>query len=69
MVLYTSTTPSARRDRPNRTTTSIRCPRAKFARRMVFEQFGYRHGRAIDYDNFCDRRPGDVPKPSPGVIR
>ncbi len=42
--------------------------RKHFARRMVFEQFGYRHARAIDYDNFVDRRPSDVPKPSPGVI-
>ena len=42
--------------------------RKHFSRRMVFEQFGYRHARAIDYDNFVDRRPSDVPKPSPGVI-
>jgi hypothetical protein len=64
MVLYTATTPSTRRASRNRTATSIRCPRAKFARRMVFEQFGYRHARAIDYDKFVDRKPGELPRPA-----
>ena len=54
--------------RRNGTAATGRRARAKFARRMVFLQFGYRYARAIDYDNFVDRRPSDVPKPSPGVI-
>jgi len=31
--------------------------RAGFARGIVFAEFGYRHGRAIDYDGFIDRLP------------
>ncbi len=31
--------------------------RAGFARDMVFAEFGYRAGRAIDYDGFVDRAP------------
>jgi hypothetical protein len=48
----------------NGTATSIRCPRAKFARRMVFSEFGYRYARALDYDNFRDRKPGELPRPA-----
>ena len=33
--------------------------RAKFARQAVFAEFG-RHGRAIDYDEFVDRKPWQV---------
>jgi hypothetical protein len=39
--------------------------RARFARRMTFAEFGYRHGRPLDYENFRDRRPCDSPRPSP----
>ncbi len=35
--------------------------RAGFARAMVFEAFGYRHARAIDYDGFVDRKPNLAP--------
>ncbi len=35
--------------------------RAGFARDMVFESFGYRHARALDYDTFADRAPGPAP--------
>ena len=31
--------------------------RADFARDIVFQEFGYRHARAIDYDGFKDRKP------------
>lgn len=34
-----------------------RARRARFARRMVFGVFPYRHARAIDYDRFVDRKP------------
>ena len=36
--------------------------RARFARWMVFEEFQYRHARAIDYDDFVDRRPDQAPR-------
>ncbi len=31
--------------------------RSDFARSMVFEEFRYKHARAIDYDGFIDRKP------------
>ncbi len=31
--------------------------RGNFARAAVFEEFGYRSGRALDYDGFVDRKP------------
>ncbi len=57
MVLYTSTTPSTRRDRPNRTATSIRCPRAKFARQATIDAFEWRYAKALDQADFVDRPP------------
>lgn len=36
--------------------------RANFARSAVLEEFGYRAGRALDYDGFVDRRPTHVPR-------
>ncbi len=38
-----------------------RLHRANFARDMVFESFGYRHARALDYGEFVDRAPGPAP--------
>ncbi len=35
--------------------------RARFARSVVFEEFRYRHARAIDYDGFIDRTPTAAP--------
>ncbi len=43
--------------------------RAKFARATVFEVFGYRAARAIDYDRFRDRKPSQSPRPSPALVR
>jgi hypothetical protein len=37
--------------------------RARYARAAVYAEFG-RHGRALDYGNFRDRRPCDQPKRS-----
>ena len=37
--------------------------RARFARSVVFEEFRYRHARAIDYDGFIDRKPNAPPRP------
>ena len=54
------TTHRVRKVRPRRRQT-------KFARAAVFEMFGYRHGRAIDYDRFIDRKPSQPPRPSPEV--
>ena len=34
--------------------------RASFARAMVFEEFRYRHARALDYDGFIDRNPNQL---------
>ncbi len=36
--------------------------RARFARSMVFEEFRYKHARAIDYDGFIDRKPNQRPR-------
>ncbi len=35
--------------------------RCNHARNAVFEAFGYRHARAIDYDGFIDRKPTPAP--------
>ena len=35
--------------------------RANFARDLVYAKFGYRDGRALDYDGFTDRLPGQPP--------
>ena len=42
---------------------------ARFARSAVFEMFGYRDARAIDYDLFRDRKPRQPPRPSPELRR
>ena len=36
--------------------------RRGFARDIVFAEFGYQHGRAIDYDDFIDRAPDQLPR-------
>ena len=42
---------------PNRKTQARPSHRAGFARDMVFAEFGYCAGRALDYDGFVDRKP------------
>ena len=42
---------------------------ARFARAAVFEMFGYRDARAIDYGRFRDRHPSQPPRPSPELRR
>ena len=54
----------------DRTVDSLQAPkkqashphRAVFARAAVFEEFQYRHARAIDYGGFVDRRPNQAPR-------
>ena len=58
MISYTTTTRAARRTRPDH--------RTKFARQATIDAFGWRYARALDQADFIDRRPGDLPKPSPG---
>ena len=36
--------------------------RAVFARAAVFEEFGYRHARALEYGGFVDHRPNQAPR-------
>ena len=36
--------------------------RGDYARDAVFEAFGYQHARAIDYDDFIDRKPNQRPR-------
>ena len=36
--------------------------RAKFARQMMIEEFGWRYGRAVFYGGFADRLPGAEPR-------
>ncbi len=38
--------------------------RANFARAAVFTEFGH-HGWALDQADFEDRKPGELPVPSP----
>ena len=50
------------RDTPNSPEFQAR-RRARFARSMVFEEFKFKHARAIDYDGFIDRKPNAPPRP------
>ncbi len=43
---------------------SERRHRAEFARQATIAAFG-RHARALDWDDFVDRQPGEFPRPSP----
>ena len=65
MTSYTTTTfkssPTNKPSNPNRRVRAI------FARAAVFAEFGYRHGRAVDYAEFADRRPDQAPMPAPGA--
>ena len=61
------TTPTARNSSRARPFNPGRRHRANFARGVVFAEFGYRHGRAIDYADFVDRRPDQSPMPAPGA--
>ena len=45
-------------------TRTNRRHRANFARAAVFAEFG-RHARALDWDDFADRKSGEVPRPTP----
>ena len=42
--------------------------RARFGRSAVFEEFPYRHARALDYDKFQDRKPSEKPREPPAGI-
>ena len=45
-------------------TRSDRRHRADFARQATITAFGH-HARALDWDDFADRKPGEMPVPSP----
>ncbi len=36
-----------------------------FARQATISAFGWRHARALDQADFIDRKPGEMPVPSP----
>ncbi len=57
MILYSKTARDS--SRANHPENTDRRHRANFARQMVYAEFG-RHARAIDYDDFVDRRPWQV---------
>ena len=40
---------------------------ADFARAATISEFGYRHGKALDYGDFVDRRPDQTPLSAPGT--
>ncbi len=42
---------------PHQAPTKQAARRNSFAREMTFSEFGYRAGRALDYDGFVDRKP------------
>ncbi len=58
MIFYTTTARGARRARPDH--------RTNFARQATIDTFGWRFAKALDQGDFVDRRPGDLPRPSPG---
>ena len=59
------TTPNARRlGRTNQPSSPDRRHRASLARAAVFSEFG-RHGWALDQADFEDRKPWQLPVPSP----
>ena len=65
MALYNfKRTPSSPTGKPH---NPDRHHRADFARGAVFVEFGYRHGRALDYGDFIDRLPNELPVFSPTV--
>ena len=56
------TTPDARRlGRTDKPFNPGRHRRADFARSVVFSEFGYHGARALDYESFVDRLPGELP--------
>ena len=65
--MFITTAPSRRPARTDRPFNPGRRHRANFARGAVFAEFGYRHGRAIDFADFVDRRPDQAPLPAPGA--
>ena len=59
------TTPDVRRlGRTNHPLNPGRRHRADFARRITIDAFGW-HGKALDQDDFLDRRPGEMPRSAP----
>ena len=57
--------PSPRSTRTDRRYNPDQRRSADFARAAVFTEFGYRHGRALDYGDFTDRLPNELPVLSP----
>ncbi len=57
MAFYTTTARAASRARPDR--------RTNFARQATIDAFGWRFAKLLDQADFVDRRPGDLPRPSP----
>ena len=58
--------PSPRSSRTNRPfNPGRRHHRADFARAATIAEFGYSHGRALDYGDFVDRLPNELPVVSP----
>ena len=51
------------RDTPQNHKKQARPRRVGFARDMVFQEFGYRAARALDYGDFTDRLPSQSPAP------
>ena len=59
MTFYTTTTRDA-----NRAERPFSPDRADFARKATIDAFGWRFAKALDQDDFVDRRPGKLPRPS-----
>ena len=58
---YTFPSPTASRSdtAPNQSTPYAAWAHAAFARAMTIDAFGPRQCRALDWDGFTDRQPGD----------
>ena len=62
----TNTTIPARAASRRRPSNSDRRHRADFARQATVAAFD-RHARALDWDDFADRLPGEMPRRASGI--
>ena len=61
------TTPSPRRLGRARNPHNARRHRADFARQATIDAFGWRFARALDWDDFTDRKPWQIPARAPAA--
>ncbi len=60
-----TTSPSRSASGADLTSNLTRRTNADFARQATIAEFGWRHARALDQADFCDRPPDQFPAPTP----